>query len=79
MNVELLLGDIPDTLTTNFPLAVPLGTVATICVLLQLTTAAGAPLKVTVLVPCVAPNPDPVSVTAVPGTPDVGDIDVMSG
>src|SRR6266702_1476798 len=76
---ELLLGDIPDTLTTKLPLAVPLGTVATMLVSLQLVTTTFAPLKVTALVPCVAPNPDPVNVTAVPGTPEVGDIDVISG
>jgi hypothetical protein len=58
---------------------VPLGTIVTILVSLQLVTWAGAPLNVTVLAPCVAPKPDPVSVTAVLGVPEVGDIDVISG
>jgi len=51
----------------------PVGTVATILVVVQLVVVAVVPLNVTVLVPCVAPKPEPVIVTDDPTAPDVGD------
>jgi len=55
------------------PVLAPSGTAATICVSLQLViVVAVAPLNDAVLVPCVAPNPDPEMVTAVPADPYVG-------
>jgi hypothetical protein len=41
-------------------------------VLLQVVAVAAVPLKVTVLLPCVAPKFVPVIVTGVPTTPEVG-------
>ena len=38
-----------------------------------------SPLNLTVLLPCVAPKFEPVMVTAVPTTPDVGDIPLIDG
>jgi hypothetical protein len=38
---------------------------------------AGEPLKLTVLLPCVAPNPLPVTVTCVPRGPIVGDTELI--
>jgi hypothetical protein len=46
-------------------------------VLLQEVGVAGTPLKVMVLVPCVAPKFRPLAVTDVPATPEVGDSEVM--
>src|SRR5579864_4288629 len=57
----------PPTVTTTFPVVAPLGT--TRLVLLQLVGAAAIPLKVTVLVPCVAPKLAPTIVTGVPTGP----------
>lgn len=62
-----------DTLTTTFPVSVPTGTGATICVLLQLVGVVITPLKATVLDPCVDPKFVPVIMTEVPAEPDVGD------
>jgi hypothetical protein len=45
----------------------------------QLIGAAGTPLKVTVLVPCVPPKFAPVIVTPVPAAPVVGDSIVTLG
>jgi hypothetical protein len=39
---------------------------------LQLVAVAAVPLNVTVLVPCVAPKPDPAIVTEAPTAPEVG-------
>ena len=64
----------PLTVTVN-PTAVltgTFGTVATICVLLHEVTAAFVLPKFTVLVPCVAPKPEPASVTLAPGLPVLG-------
>ena len=62
------------------PVLAPSGTVATICESLQLViVVAVAPLNETVLVPCVAPNPEPEIVTDVPGAPDIGEIPVTTG
>src|SRR5262249_2818822 len=70
---------IPPTVTTTFPLVAPEGTFATIEVADQLVGVAEVPLNVTVLEPCVVPNPVPVIVTDVPTTPLVGDRLVMTG
>jgi hypothetical protein len=44
----------PAMVTTTFPVVAPAGTRAVIRVVLQLVGVAAVPLKVTVLVPCVA-------------------------
>ena len=62
----------PLTLTTTFPVVVPLGTGTTMLVALQLVGVAAIPLNVTVLVPCDAPKFVPVIVTEVPAVPDKG-------
>ena len=62
----------PPTVTTTLPVVAPLGTGTTMLVALQLVGVAVVPLKVTVLVPCVAPKFVPVIVTDVPTGPDVG-------
>src|SRR6266566_2864440 len=57
------------TVAMTGPVVAPSGTVATICVSLQVLIAAVAPLKLAVLtglLPCVAPNPDPLIVTVAP-------------
>jgi hypothetical protein len=69
----------PATLTTTLPVAAPLGTGATMFVLLQLDGVAGLPLNVTVLEPCVAPKLVPVIVTEVPTIPELGERFVMAG
>jgi len=69
----------PPTVTTTFPVVAPAGTGATMLVALQLVGAAAVPLKVTVLVPWVAPKLLPVIVTGVPVAPDVGERLVMLG
>jgi len=69
----------PPTVTTTLPVVAPFGTGATMLVALQLVGVATIPLKVTVLVPCVAPKLAPVIVTDVPRTPDVGLRLVMLG
>jgi hypothetical protein len=73
------LLDLPLTATTIFPLDAPLGTGTTICVLLQSVAAANVPLKLTVLVPCVAPKFAPVIDTDVPGAPAVGLAEMIHG
>jgi len=50
---------VPPTVTTSGPVVTPDGAVVEILVLLQLDTVAVTPLKVTVLLPCVDPKPDP--------------------
>ena len=60
------------SVTTTLPVVALLGTVTTIWVSLQEETAAAAPLKVTKLVVCVAPKPEPEMVTTVPGPPALG-------
>lgn len=73
------LLEIPDTVTTTFPLLAPFGAMAEMLVALQLVTAAGVPLKVTLFVPCVAPKLVPVMVTVVPMGPDAGETLVIVG
>src|SRR5947208_2366252 len=63
----------PSTATTKFPVVAAVGTVTTICVVLQLVTVATVPLNVTVPVLCVAPKFVPIMVTGVPGVPEVTD------
>src|SRR5215472_6292203 len=62
----------PLTVTTTLPVVAPLGTCTPTLVAAQLVTGATVPLKLTVLLPCVAPKFVPVSVTAVPTGPPVG-------
>ena len=62
----------PPTVTTTGPVTAPLGTVVTICVLLQVVGVAGVPLKVIVLLPCVEPKKFPTTVTVVPTGPSIG-------
>jgi hypothetical protein len=68
------------TVTGPVPDGAVLGTVARIWLLLQLVTdVACVPLKLTVLVPRVAPKFDPVIVTVVPIPPELGDTPVTKG
>src|SRR5260370_7159977 len=62
----------PPTVTTTLPVVAPAGTGTAMLVALQLVGVAPIPLKVTLLVPWVAPKFAPVIVTCVPSTPDVG-------
>ena len=73
-----LLASTP-TVTTTFPFVAPVGTGATMLVTLQLVGVAMVPLKVTVLVPCVAPKFVPKMVTEVPASPKFGLRDEMLG
>src|SRR5437899_3231873 len=69
----------PETVTTTLPVVAAAGTGTTMLVALQLVGAAVVPLKVTVLVPCVAPKFASVIVTGVPAKPEVGFKLVMLG
>jgi hypothetical protein len=69
----------PPTVTTTFPVVAPAGTGTAMLVALQFVGEAAVPLNVTVLVPCEAPKFDPLMVTQVPTTPDVGLKLVMLG
>jgi hypothetical protein len=69
----------PLTVTTTFPVIAPVGTCATIWVPLQLVMGATVPLKLTALVPWVAPKFIPVIATDVPAGPEVGDKLVIIG
>src|SRR5215467_4985909 len=70
----------PPTLTTTLPLVAPAGTETTMRVGLQLAASpALVPLKVTVLVPWVAPKLAPVIVTAAPTGPEAGDKPLIPG
>jgi hypothetical protein len=62
----------PPTATTTLPVVAPLGTTAVMLPALQLLAVAAVPLKLTVLVPCVAPKFVPAIATEVPTGPDVG-------
>ena len=67
------------TRTMTGPDVAVTGTVATICVFDQLTMeAAGWPLKVNELVPCVAPKATPLIVTCVPTGPVLGETLLMA-
>src|SRR5437667_297297 len=63
----------PPTVTTMLPVVAPVGTGTTMLVAAQVVGVAVVPLKVTVLVPLVAPKFEPVIVTDVPAGPAVGD------
>jgi hypothetical protein len=69
----------PATVTTTFPVTAPVGTGTTMLVPLQLFGAAFTPVKVTVLVPCVAPKFAPEIVTNAPTAPEPGLRLVMFG
>jgi hypothetical protein len=69
----------PPTVTTTLPVVAPAGTGTPMLVADQLVGVAAVPLKVTVLVPCVAPKFVPVIVTDVATGPLVGDRLVMLG
>lgn len=77
-NCEPKLDTLP-TVTTTDPVVAPAGTGTTMEELPQLVGAASTPLNVTMLVPCVEPNADPLMVTGVPGPPDVGLSPVIPG
>jgi len=53
---------------------VPVGTWATMVLALQLVGDAATPLNVNLLVPCVSPKLDPLTVTDVPNTPELGEM-----
>src|SRR5271154_3035145 len=65
--------------TETGPVVALPGTVATIEVSLQLVAVAAAPLKFTVLLPIVVPNPEPEIVTDAPGAPEAGVMPVITG
>jgi hypothetical protein len=70
----------PPTVTTTLPVVAPVGTAAAILVALQdVIAVAAVPLKVTVLVPFVAPKVDPAITMDEPIIPLVGDRLVMAG
>jgi hypothetical protein len=71
VNVTPLLAK-PPTVTTTLPVVAPAGTGAVMLVALQLVGVAAVPLKVTVLVPCVAPKFVPVMVTGAATAPAFG-------
>jgi hypothetical protein len=78
VNVTPLLA-VPPTVTTTLPVVAPLGTGAVMLVALQAVGVAAAPLKVTVLVPWLAPKFVPVIVTGVVTAPEGGFRLVMFG
>src|SRR5256712_8575946 len=69
----------PPTLTTTLPVVAPVGTGTTMLVAAHVVGVAVEPLKVTVLVPLVAPKFVPVIVTDVATGPLVGARLVMLG
>ena len=63
---------VPNTFTTTLPVVAPVGTVTVMLVALHaVAVPAEVPLKVTVLVPCVAPKFVPVMVTDAPTAPEI--------
>jgi len=69
----------PLTVTTTGPVVAPDGTGTTIVLALQLLGAALTPLKVMVLVPCVLPKLEPLTVTLVPVVPADGEMLLIVG
>src|SRR5689334_804228 len=69
----------PETVTTAGPVPAPAGTGAAILVFVQFVGVAATPLNVSVLVPCVAPKLEPVTVTDTPVGPDVGEMLLIEG
>jgi len=63
---------VPPTVITTLPVAAPAGTAAVMVAVDQELGVAGIPLNETVLVPCVAPKPDPVILTRAPIAPELG-------
>src|SRR5215831_16279151 len=78
VNATPLLATAP-TVTTTLPVVAGAGTGTTMLVADQLVGVATAPLKATVLLPCVAPKFVPAMVTEVPAGPLVGDTLVIVG
>src|ERR1035441_2472029 len=78
VKADLLLAA-PATVTTTLPVVAPAGTGATMAVALQLVGVAAVPLKVTVLVPWLAPRFAPAIVTNLPTAPAAGVRLVMLG
>lgn len=78
VNVRPLLAT-PARVTRTFPVVAPVGTETTMLVALQLVGVAGAPLNVTVLLPCAVPKLAPVMVTEEPTGPVAGLRLVMNG
>ena len=80
VNATELLAD-PPTVTTmgSEPITALLGTVAIICVVVQVPAAAATPPNVTVLLPWLVPNPLPLIVTFFPIGCVVGLSDAMCG
>ena len=79
-NDEPETPEMPFTTTAIAPVVAPLGTSATIWVSLQLLIVfAAVPLKLSVLVPWVAPKFVPVTVTDVPARPEAGEKPVTLG
>jgi hypothetical protein len=76
---ETALLFIVPTVTTTLPLVAPIGTGTVMLVALQFVGTATIPLKVTVLVPWIAPKFTPMIVTGVPGKPEKGDSFKMPG
>ena len=71
---------LPLTVTTTFPVVAPVGTKATIELVLQLViVVADVPLNFTVLEPCVEPKLLPAIVTDAPTAPEFGARLVMVG
>src|SRR4051812_36978177 len=69
----------PPTVTTTFPVVAPAGTGTTMLLADQVVGVAFVPLKVTVLVPVVAPKFVPAMVTDVPAGPVAGVREVSTG
>ena len=69
MSYGLIVLDTPPTVTTTYPVVVPLGTGVTMLVALQDVGVADTPLNVIVLAPCDEPKFVPVMVTDAPTIP----------
>jgi hypothetical protein len=80
IDVTVNVGLVPDcepTVTTNGPEVAPLGTIATIDVLVHVGAVSVVPLSVTV--PGVEPKFTPVIVTCVPTIPELGEMLTIPG
>src|SRR5271169_5379468 len=75
----LLLVMLGATVTTIGPEVAPDGMVMVMEVALQELTVTGVPLSATTLLPCVAPNAEPLMTTWVPTGPLAGEIPEMFG
>src|SRR5215472_695645 len=78
VKVMPLLARLP-TVTMTFPVVAPVGTGTVMLVGFQFVGVAGVPLKLTVLVPCVAPKLFPKMFIEVPTGPEVGETLVRLG